>query len=75
MPTDPVTLFPELGERLAAPLVSETLEDTFEAASGKAPTEVAMGPRGPVGDGGDGDSGDGGGDDGGDGPGPQRDGG
>lgn len=41
--TDPVALFPELGVRLAAPLSSEMVEE--------APTEVPMGPDGPVGDG------------------------
>ena len=38
----PVELFPELAERLAAPLTSETPE-------GDAPEEVAIGPDGPVG--------------------------
>ncbi len=44
---DPVALFPELAERLAAPLTSETPEEEPD----KAPSEVVMGPRGPVGDG------------------------
>ncbi|HSF94203.1 MAG TPA: monovalent cation/H(+) antiporter subunit G [Thermohalobaculum sp.] len=38
--TDPVSLFPELGARLIAPLTSETIEE--------APAEVPMGPDGPL---------------------------
>jgi multicomponent Na+:H+ antiporter subunit G len=42
--TDPVGIFPELRERLAVPLVSETPEEPAE----EAPEEVPTGPRGPV---------------------------
>lgn len=45
-PTDPVSLFPELGERLAAPLSSETIAETPEEASEHVPT----GARGPLGE-------------------------
>ena len=44
-PTDPVSLFPELAERLAAPLSSETIEEAEEASA-----HVPMGARGPVGE-------------------------
>lgn len=42
--TNPARLFPELEERLTAPLVSETPEELPE----EAPEGVPMGPRGPV---------------------------
>ncbi|HUF87349.1 MAG TPA: monovalent cation/H(+) antiporter subunit G [Thermohalobaculum sp.] len=45
LPTDPVSLFPELAERLAAPLTSETPEGALEEAA----TGVPMGPDGPDG--------------------------
>ena len=47
----PVDLFPELAERLARPLTSETPEEKPENQGGAAPSEVAMGPRGPLGGG------------------------
>lgn len=42
--TDPTSLFPELGQRLAAPLTSETPAGAPDAAS----TGVPMGPGGPA---------------------------
>lgn len=44
--TEPVSIFPELRERLEAPLVSETLQEVRDPAS----TGVPMGPRGPLAD-------------------------
>jgi len=55
VPTDPVSLFPELGVRLAAPLVSESVE----AEAAPVRTDEA-GPDGPAGGAGNG-SGDNGG--------------
>jgi multicomponent Na+:H+ antiporter subunit G len=46
--TDPATLFPELHERLVAPLVSETPEVTLEGRPEGADPGVPMGPEGPV---------------------------
>ena len=47
-PTDPRSLFPELHERLEAPLVSETPEVALEDRPGGASPAVPMGPGGPV---------------------------
>lgn len=48
--TDPASLFPELHERLVAPLVSETPEATLEGRAEGAAPGVPMGPEGPVGE-------------------------
>lgn len=50
VPTDPRTLFPELHERLEAPLVSETPDTVLEGRDAGAAPGVPMGPEGPVGE-------------------------